>query len=351
MPYDPNDVGNYQIGDIISYNGRIYRVIVAPPSGNPNDNPGSYELIFEGITGPTGATGDSITGSTGPTGLQGPTGATGDTGATGTTGDSITGSTGPTGAQGPTGVTGDTGDTGATGDSITGSTGPTGPTGAQGPTGATGDTGDTGATGDSITGSTGPTGLQGPTGATGATGPTGTTGATGTTGDTGPTGDIVTATGFSANRAPSSVTADTQLEDWSVASPFYTSPDFDPVAGEYTVPVTGRYSIKAVISYSTTAAITVSLGAGINPAIVVQRTSPTVTDLITGLFPVLNVNVALVLTLRALLGSGQVTLEGDLELNAGDVVAMFYQADGLTINLDLGGTSDTATVWSIHRLS
>ncbi|MGM0942904.1 MAG: hypothetical protein ACQEWU_18380 [Bacillota bacterium] len=194
----------------------------------------------------------------------------------------------------------------------------------------------------------GPTGA---TGATGVTGATGTTGATGATGPTGATGDIVTDIGFSANRVPTTVAADTQLDNWSVASPFYDAAGFDEVAGTYTIPATGRYSIKAVISYSTTAAITASLGAGVNPALVVQRISPVTTDLITGLFPVLNVDIVLVLTLRAILGSGQVTLEGDVELDAGDVIAIQYVADGLTINVDLGGTDATGTIWSVHRLS
>ncbi|MCC2251572.1 collagen-like protein [Virgibacillus sp. AGTR] len=270
---------------------------------------------------------------------NGPTGATGPTGPTGATG--ITGATGPTGATGATGVTGATGPTGATG--VTGATGPTGATGVTGATGPTGATG--------VTGATGPTGATGFTGATGVTGATGTTGATGATGPTGATGDIVTDIGFSANRVPTTVAADTQLDNWSVVSPFYDAAGFDEVAGTYTIPATGRYSIKAVISYSTTAAITASLGAGVNPALVVQRISPVTTDLITGLFPVLNVDIVLVLTLRAILGSGQVTLEGDVELDAGDVIAIQYVADGLTINVDLGGTDATGTIWSVHRLS
>jgi hypothetical protein len=95
----------------------------------------------------------------------------------------------------------------------------------------------------------------------------------------------------------------------------------------------------------------VSLGAGINPAFTVRRTSPTVTDLISGLFPLLNVNVALVLTLRAVLGNGAVTLAGDVQLNAGDVVGLFYDANGLTISLNLGGATASGIVWSIFRLS
>lgn len=72
--------------------------------------------------------------------------------------------------------------------------------------------------------------------------------------------------------------------------------------------------------------------------------------MITGLFPVLNVNVALVLSLRTVLGNGTVTLAGDVELTAGDTVGLFYVADGLTLTLDLGGPSAPVT-WSIHQIA
>src|SRR5690606_16615525 len=105
----------------------------------------------------------------------------------------------------------------------------------------------------------------------------------------------------------------------------------------------------ATISYSTTAAITISLGAGINPAFSIRNIT-TATDMISGLFPVLNVNVALILTLRTILGNGTVTLTGDVELTAGDAVGLFYVADGLTLSLDLGGP-DVPVTWSIHQIA
>ncbi|WP_339300435.1 hypothetical protein MKY92_09725 [Paenibacillus sp. FSL R5-0623] len=70
-------------------------------------------------------------------------------------------------------------------------------------------------------------------------------------------------------------------------------------------------------------AIALSLGARVNPAFLVQRTSPTVTTLVSGLLPVLNVAITL-LTLRAVLGSGSVTLAVEVALNAGDVIGLFY---------------------------
>lgn len=158
--------------------------------------------------------------------------------------------------------------------------------------------------------------------------------------------------GFSAFlTSAAGVTGSTQLAGWSVASPYFDSATFDEVTGTYTVPATGVYIIEATINYSTTAAVTVSLGAGISPAFVVRRTAPVVTDLISGLFPVLNVDVALVLTLRAVLGSSTVTLVGEVTLDAGDVIGLFYEADGLVIPLDLGGTGGPGIVWSINRLT
>ena len=65
----------------------------------------------------------------------------------------------------------------------------------------------------------------------------------------------------------------------------------------------------------------------------------------------LNVNVIAVLTLRAILGNGTVTLAGEVSLTAGDVIGLFYVADGLTISLDLGGTGAPGIVWSINRIS
>ena len=241
-----------------------------------------------GPTGPTGATGatgpQGATGSTGPQGVIGPTGLTGATGPQGNLG--LTGATGATGPQGIIGPTGATGPQGAIG--------PTGSAGAQGITGPTGPTGATGAQG--VIGPTGPTGAQGVIGPAGPTGPTGAQGVIGPTGPTGATGPTATSEGFSAFLSTASVSASSQLTGWSVAAPYFNSGNFNPATGNYTVPATGRYIIEATINYATTAVITIALGAGINPAFVVQRSSPTVTSLITGLFPILNVNIALILS-------------------------------------------------------
>lgn len=295
-----------------------------------------------GPTGPTGATGatgpQGATGSTGPQGVIGPTGLTGATGPQGNLG--LTGATGATGPQGIIGPTGATGPQGVIG--------PTGPAGAQGITGPTGPTGATGAQG--VIGPTGPTGAQGVIGPAGPTGPTGAQGVIGPTGPTGATGPTATSEGFSAFLSTASVSASSQLTGWSVAAPYFNSGNFNPATGNYTVPATGRYIIEATINYATTAVITIALGAGINPAFVVQRSSPTVTSLITGLFPILNVNIALILSLRTILGSGTVTLAGEVQLNAGDIIGLYYVANGLTIGLNLGG-SGSGIVWSVNQIN
>ncbi len=225
----------------------------------------------------------------------------------------------------------------------------TGATGVTGVTGATGVAGVTGATGEA--GVTGATGEAGITGATGEAGVTGATGVAGVTGATGVTGPNVALEGFSAYKPSLAVSTSAQLTAWTVTNPFYDSPTFDETGGNYTIPVTGRYSIEATINYSTTAALSLSLGAGINPAFVVRRTSPTTTDLVSGLFPLLDVNIALLLTLRAILGSGTVTLAGEFELTAGDVIGLFYAANGLTIPLTLGGANTAGIIWSVHRMT
>lgn len=250
---------------------------------------------------------------------------------------------------GPTGPTGPQGDTGPTGpQGGTGPTGPTGPTGLQGETGPTGPQGPTGPTGPQ--GNTGPTGPQGATGPTGPQGPTGPTGPTSPQGPTGPTGPNVTTEGFSATIPSLTVNAGQQLTGWSVAAPFFNSGNFNTTTGNYTVPATGVYSIQATINYVTTAVISAVLGGGINPSFVVRRSAPTVTNLISGLFPVLNVSIVLLLTLRTILGNGTVTLAGEVRLNQGDVVGLYYVDNGLSVSLNLGG-SGSGIVWSINRIT
>lgn len=80
-------------------------------------------------------------------------------------------------------------------------------------------------------------------------------------------------------------------------------------------------------------ALSVTLGSNINPSFAIRRNGSA--NLISGLFPLLNLSV-LVLTIRGILGNGTITLTGDVELNAGDTIDLFYEANGLTLTLNLG---------------
>jgi hypothetical protein len=167
----------------------------------------------------------------------------------------------------------------------------------------------------------------------------------------GAAGSSVADEGFSAFLSTLVTATDTQLTGWSMADPYYANPAFDPTTGNFTVPATGRYSLQATINYTTDAVVTASLGAGIDPAFVIRRTSPSATDLVNGLLPLLDVNVALVLDLRAVLGNGTVTLAVEVELTIGDIIGLFYVADGLSIDMNIGGPTGKGVVWSVHRLA
>lgn len=322
VEFNPVDSGAYESDQIVTFEGSSYIVNTANPAGIPGISPDFTLFVSVGQTGATGPTGSAgITGATG-VGLSGvitydPLAAPGYPACQVVT---YLGSTYITNVTAPMGIPGMSPDYKLL-------------------------------AGAGATGSTGATGVTGLTGATGTTGATGLTGATGITGATGATGTIVGIDGFSAFLPALSTATSIQLAGWTVTPPYYDSATFDEATGNFTVPTTGRYTINATINYSTAAALSISLEEGVNPAFVVQRTSPTTTQLISGLFPVLNVNVALVLTLRAILGNGTVTLTGDLELTAGDVIGLFYAANGLTAALDLGGAGTPGIVWSIHRIS
>lgn len=93
-----------------------------------------------------------------------------------------------------------------------------------------------------------------------------------------------------------------------------------------------------------------SVNAGpVKPSFAIRRNAAT--SLISGLFPLLNVNIIAVLNLRTILGNGTVTLAGEVELTAGDTIDLFYNANGLTIGLTLGGADSGGIVWSCHRIS
>lgn len=75
----------------------------------------------------------------------------------------------------------------------------------------------------------------------------------GATGDTGPIGVPGPAftEGFSAFKSGAAVTGSTRIENWSPANPYFTTPNFNPTTGLFTVPETGRYCFEEIIKYST----------------------------------------------------------------------------------------------------
>lgn len=156
-------------------------------------------------------------------------------------------------------------------------------------------------------------------------------------------------TGFSAQRPPSQANSSFQLGNWVINDSFYSGQGFDPVTGTYTVPEDGRYSIKAIVSYRSTVTLTVSIGSGVNPAFQIRKIGEP-TPLISSLLPVIDVS-ALLLTLRAILGSATVVLVGDVELKKGEQIGLFYETSGLNILLDIGGVDTPGTVWSVHRIA
>ncbi|WP_438348403.1 stalk domain-containing protein [Paenibacillus sp. FA6] len=262
--------------------------------------------------------GNGVKGEKGDTGATGPAGAQGPSGPAGSQGGS-----GPAGAQGPSGPAGSQGGSGPAG-----SQGPSGPAGSQGGSGSAG-----------AQGPSGPAGSQGDPGSAGAQGPAG---PAGPQGDPGPVGNSFASEGFSVSRTTYSIASSTLFTNWSEASPYYASPTFNPATGIFTVPATGKYAIHATVNYKTNTAVSTSLGRGVDPVFTVKKNGNT--DLIKGYMPILDVNVALVLTIRTVLSSATVTLSGDVELQAGDQVGLYYEANGLTLGFS------TDTVWSIHRL-
>jgi len=145
-------------------------------------------------------------------------------------------------------------------------------------------------------------------------------------------------------------TSSTQLTGWTVTPPYFNNTTFDPATGEFEVPETGTYLITATINYEVDGTIDSALAPGVTPYFVVRRTSPVVTELISGELPVFEVDLAGALKQRVILANSEVTLAGEVELNAGDIVGLFYEDDTMTLGLNLGSI-DKGIFWSITRLS
>lgn len=110
------------------------------------------------------------------------------------------------------------------------------------------------------------------------------------------------------------------------------------------MPRPGVFSVYATISYNLTATPTTSTAA--NPYFSIRNLG-TGEDLISGVLPILDLNFA-DFTGRSVLGAGTVTLAGDLQLNGGEQLGLFYVDDGFTIPLNIG-TTPPGVVWSIHQ--
>lgn len=152
--------------------------------------------------------------------------------------------------------------------------------------------------------------------------------------------------GFTATKTSLVVNANSTIDAFTQL--YADGGGLNTTAGTYTVPATGVYRISAVINYSTTAAVSASIVGTVDPKIALRVNG---VEKLSGLFPILNVNVALVLSLRAILGNGTVVISGDIPLVASDVLDLQYVADGLGVTINLGGTSTTnGIVWSVRKL-
>lgn len=156
-------------------------------------------------------------------------------------------------------------------------------------------------------------------------------------------------TGFSVQRAPTQHGASVQLGNWLAPDSFYSGQGFNLTTGIYTVPETGRYSIKAIASYRTAIAISSSLGSNVNPSFQIRKTTSQ-TPLISSLLPNVNLSLAIV-SVRAVLGNATVSLIGDVELEKGDQIGFYYVANGLNLNLNIGGITQQNTIWSMFRIT
>jgi len=268
-----------------------------------------------GPAGPAGPKGDA--GPAGPQGERGPAGPAGPAGSGG-------GEPGPAGPQGPQGPAG-----------ATGPVGPAGPAGPQGPAGPDGPSGDQGPIG--LTGPQGPIGPKGDDGDTGPIGPTGPQGIQGVPGRDGLPGPIDGATLPLGLVPPLVIQA---LTGWTTAGQ-PTSPAFNAATGTYTAPATGAYLISVTATAGPNAAVTTNAGAGQYLALQLLRNG---TQLEERRFPMFDVNVPLVLTLRAPLRDGQVQIERLVQLNAGDTIVT-------RLSNQLGMTIDVGASLSIARMS
>lgn len=240
------------------------------------------------------------------TGKKGARGARGARGAAGTAG--AAGADGPVGPVGPQGSQGDRGPAGAAGPR-----GPEGNAGPQGPEGAQGPAGD-----DGGAGLRGPQGDPGPPGPEGPAGPAGQDGADGPQGPAGPSGaQQVIQTELAATTVNGHSPRAT-VAGWEPPS-VETLAGFDPATGTFVAPEAGTYRVAYDATAGPTSAVSISVASGTHFSLSLERNG---IALVERRFPVLDVNVALVLTLRAPLREASVSGERYVTLAAGDTLGL-----------------------------
>jgi len=153
--------------------------------------------------------------------------------------------------------------------------------------------------------------------------------------------------GFSATKNSLTANGVTQLTGFTVKK--NNGNGFNGAQGTFTAPKKGIYKVSAVVNYKTTATINANLGAGTQPYLVIRKTQPTTSDLLKSYFNVVNVNI-LIINLNVILGSGNITITGDVELEQGDTVALVFEPGGLNLNLDLGASVENGINWSIWKV-
>jgi len=142
---------------------------------------------------------------------------------------------------------------------------------------------------------------------------------------------------MTASLATVSTSTTISLSGWTATIP---DPAFNPATGIYTVPRTGPYllTFNSQFGLPGGAAQTIGLGSAVNPVLEIQRISPAPAVLVSGKVGIMNVNVALVLSLRALI-QGQVGMSAVQQLSAGDLIQARYNANGLFMNVSLENTT------------
>ena len=106
-----------------------------------------------------------------------------------------------------------------------------------------------------------------------------------------------------------------------------------------------------MFNYSTTAAITAQIGSSTTPGIEIYNNTNT-TTVFRGLFPILSVNIALLLNITTILGIGQVVIVGNAKLTASDKIITRYTTGGISVAINLNvGSGASPSALSIKRIA